>query len=129
MARARWLLRFVIFWDSNFYPGRERGNSAPVYPDQRATSDLQGSRRTPRFAAQEIRSSIELIAKLSMTLPDTPFINIHSTCLAPYYSATSMQALSVRLSQLVDAIGNAPAGDANARRVIGQYRGVGGRHV
>src|SRR5262249_54711359 len=26
--------------------GRDRGNSAPVYPDQRATSDLQGSRRT-----------------------------------------------------------------------------------
>src|SRR5260221_1692491 len=61
---------------------------------------------------------MELIAKLLMTLPDTPFMNLHSTCLAPYYSATSMQALSVRLSELFNAIGDAPAGDANARRII-----------
>jgi hypothetical protein len=71
-----------------------------------------------KFAAREIRASMELIAKLLMTLPEPPFTTFHSTYLAPYYSATSMQALSVRLSELVDAIGNAPEGDANAQRVI-----------
>jgi hypothetical protein len=71
-----------------------------------------------QFAAREIRASMELIAKLLMTLPEPPFTNLHSTCLAPYYSATGMQALSVRLSELVDAIGNAPKENANAQRII-----------
>jgi hypothetical protein len=76
-----------------------------------------------RFAAREIRGSMELIAKLLMTLPEPPFTNFHSTYLAPYYSATNMQALSVRLSELVDAIGNAPEGDANAQRAIDNMEG------
>lgn len=71
-----------------------------------------------QFAAQDIRGSMKLIAKLFMALPDAPLMNVHSTYLAPYYSATSTQGLTVRLSQLVNAVANAPAEDANARQVI-----------
>jgi len=74
--------------------------------------------RGVHFAAQEIRSNMKWIAKLFIALPDTPLTNIHSTYLAPYYSATSTQGLSVRLSNLVNSIADAPADDENARQVI-----------
>src|SRR3546814_10398971 len=61
------------------------------------------------------------IAKRFIALPDTPLISIHSTYLAPYYSATSQQGLTVRLSQLVNAVADAPAGDVNARQVIDNF--------
>ncbi|MVT00236.1 hypothetical protein [Devosia marina] len=71
-----------------------------------------------QFAAQDIRSSMKLIAELLMALPDAPLMSIHSIYLAPYYSATSAQGLTMRLSQLVNAVAEAPAGDVNARQVI-----------
>lgn len=71
-----------------------------------------------RFVAQDIRDSMKLIAKLFMAIPDAPMMSIHSTYLAPYYSATSAQGLSVRLSHLVNAVTNAPADDVNAKQVI-----------
>lgn len=71
-----------------------------------------------QFAARDIRSSMKLIAELLMALPDAPLMSIHSMYLAPYYSATSAQGLAVRLSQLVNAVVEAPAGDVNARQVI-----------
>src|SRR3546814_11974067 len=48
-------------------------------------------------------------------------MSVHSTYLAPYYSATSQQGLTVRLSQLVNAVADAPAGDVNARQVIDNF--------
>ena len=88
----------------------------------RLSFDLLRTRsREVRFAAQEIRGSMKLVAKLFMTLPDTPLENIHGTYLAPYYSATSAQGLTVRLSQLVNTVADAPAGDADAGQVIRNF--------
>lgn len=79
---------------------------------------LRSKSREVQFAAQDIRGSMKLIAQLFMALPDTPLMSIHSTYLAPYYSATSTQGLTVRLSQLVNVVADAPADDMNARQVI-----------
>src|SRR3546814_3501472 len=48
---------------------------------------LRTKSREVQFAAQDIRGSMKLIAKLFIALPDTPLISIHGTYLAPYYSA------------------------------------------
>jgi len=82
---------------------------------------LRTKSREVQFAAQDVRDSVKLIAKLFMALPDAPFMSVHSTYLAPYYSATSTQGLTVRLSQLVNAVENAPADDVNARQVIDNF--------
>lgn len=88
----------------------------------RLSFDLLRTRsREIRFAAQEIRSSMKLIAQLCMTLPDTPLTNVHSACLAPYYSATSTQSLAVRLTGIVNAVSDAVADDVNARQVIENF--------
>lgn len=71
------------------------------------------------YAAREIRKNIAMIAKLILTLPDTPFSSVHSACLAPYYSATSAQSLSWRLTQLVNAVCEAPGDDTDAKTIIG----------
>ena len=82
---------------------------------------LRTKSREVGFAARDIRGSMTLIAKLFMALPDTPLMNVHSTYLAPYYSATSTQGLTVRLSHLVNAVADAAADDANARQVIDNF--------
>jgi len=84
---------------------------------------LRTKSREVQFAARDIRSSMKLIAELFMALPDAPLMSVHSTYLAPYYSATSAQGLTVRLSQLVNAVADAPADDVNARQVIDNFRG------
>jgi hypothetical protein len=82
---------------------------------------LRTKSREVQFAARDIRSSMKLIAELFMALPDTPLMSVHSTYLAPYYSATSAQGLTMRLSQLVNAVADAPADDVNARQVIDNF--------
>jgi len=72
-----------------------------------------------RFTLERIRKDVATIAKLLLTLvPDTPLVNAHSTYLAPYYSATSTTSLSARLSQLVNLLLNAEAGNEDAQAVI-----------
>lgn len=83
---------------------------------------LRTNSREVQFAARDIRNSMKLIAKLFMTLPDAPLMSVHSAYLAPYYSATSAQGLTVRLSELVNAVAEAPADDVNARHVIDNFR-------
>lgn len=82
---------------------------------------LRTKSREVQFAARDIRSSMKLIAELFMALPDAPLMSVHSAYLAPYYSATSAQGLTVRLSQLVNAVAEAPADDVNARHVIDNF--------
>ncbi len=79
---------------------------------------LQTRSHNVRFAAKEIRSVMSLVARVFLTVPDTPLMSIHSMCLGPYYSATSSQALSVRLGALVNAVADANADNENARQVI-----------
>jgi hypothetical protein len=71
-----------------------------------------------QFAARDIRSSMRLIARLFLALPDRPLLNVTSTYLAAYYSATSAQGLTVRLAALVNELANAGADDVNAHQVI-----------
>lgn len=82
---------------------------------------LRTKSREVQLAAQDIRGSMKLIAELFIALPDAPLMSIHSTYLAPYYSATSTQGLTVKLSQLVNVVANAPADDMNARQVIENF--------
>ncbi|MBU0723756.1 MAG: hypothetical protein KJ904_05160 [Alphaproteobacteria bacterium] len=82
---------------------------------------LRTKSREINFVAREIRSSMALIAKLFMALPNAPLMGVHSTYLAPYYSATSAQGLTMRFSQLVNAVADAPADDVNARQVIDNF--------
>jgi hypothetical protein len=71
-----------------------------------------------KFVAEEIRSSLSRLARLFLALPDTALSNMHSTFLGPYYSATSIQALSTRLAGLLNAVAGAKADDKNAQQVI-----------
>lgn len=71
-----------------------------------------------RFTAGEIRSSMSILAKLVLAVPDTPLINAHSALLGPYYSATTEQALSAQLVGFVNAIANAKADDQHAKQAI-----------
>lgn len=82
---------------------------------------LQTKAGEVHLAAQEIRNSMRLIARLLMSLPDTPLMSIHSTYLAPYYSATSAQGLTVWLSQLFNAVADAPADDVSARQIVDNF--------
>ena len=82
---------------------------------------LRAKSREIRYAARDIRSSVKLIAEIFMALPDESLMSVHSTYLAPYYSATNAQGLTVLLSQLVNAVTDAPADDADARRVIDNF--------
>jgi len=75
-----------------------------------------------RFAARDIRKSMELIATLFLALPDSPLVNITRTYLAPYYSATSPQSLTIQLAELVNAVAGAGADDGNARQAIDNLR-------
>jgi hypothetical protein len=79
---------------------------------------LRTRSRDVRFAAEEIRNRMTLIAKLFLAVPDTPITNAHSTFLGSYYSATSPQSLSARLVELVNAVAQANADDENVRQVI-----------
>ena len=75
-----------------------------------------------RFAADKVREDVVSVAKLFLKLPD-PLLNIHSTCLGPYYSSTSMQGLRVRLMKLVKCILQAQADNVEARSVIRNIEG------
>jgi hypothetical protein len=74
-----------------------------------------------KFAAQEIRRNVSLVAKLFLTKSDSPLARTHSTYLGPYYSATSSQALSGKLAELANAVASSDADNANARRVIANF--------
>ncbi len=62
---------------------------------------------------------MSLVAKLFLKLPDTPLSSIHSTYLAPYYSATSVTSLQTWLTELANAVAGANANDETAKRIIG----------
>lgn len=83
------------------------------------TFDLLRSRsRDIHFAVGEVRRDVALVAKLFLRVADTPLSNSHSTFLGPYYSSTSMQSLSARLTELANALSQAQPDDADAQTVI-----------
>ncbi|WP_323034155.1 hypothetical protein [Pararhodobacter sp.] len=70
------------------------------------------------FAVGEVRRDVALVAKLFLTVPDTPLSSSHSTFLGPYYSLTSMQSLMSRLTELANALSQAQPDNADAQAVI-----------
>ncbi len=71
-----------------------------------------------RFAAEDIRTTVRLTAKLVLALPDSPLAGLHSGLLASYYSATSPTALSARLTALANAVSHLQADNKDAQHVI-----------
>lgn len=71
-----------------------------------------------RFAVKEVRDDIRLIAELYLNTNETPLAKIHSNSLAPYYSPTSQDSLSIWLSNLTNAILEKEADDKDAQHVI-----------
>lgn len=71
-----------------------------------------------QFAVREIRGDVSLIVKLFLNLPDTPLSSIHSSYLAPYYSATSSGTLRGWLTDLTNVVAEAKSDNEAAQRVI-----------
>ena len=70
-----------------------------------------------RFAAGEIRSSVQQITRLFLEIPDSPLTSTHSFYLGPYFSSTSLTSLRSKLTDLVNALLNSDA-DNEAAQVI-----------
>jgi hypothetical protein len=79
---------------------------------------LRGKTHDIRFAAEKLRANIALVAKMFLTVPELPLRSPASTCLAPYYSATTNQGFLARLAELVNAVSEANAEDEAAQRII-----------
>lgn len=79
---------------------------------------LRSGNRDIHFAVREVRRNVALVAKLFLTVPDTPLSSSHSTFLGPYYSSTSNQSLRSRLTALVNAISEAQPGNKDANSAI-----------
>ena len=71
------------------------------------------------FIVRQIRENMKQIAQAFLSRPDTPLMNTSSICLKPYYSSTN--SLTIQLSQLLNAVIDAPADDANAQQVIKNF--------
>ncbi|WP_316229602.1 hypothetical protein [Bradyrhizobium sp. SZCCHNR1070] len=85
----------------------------------RLTLDLLRTRTVPiEFAADNIRSSVELVVGMFLETPDTPLASNHSSYLAPYYSLTKTKTLSDDLTELCNALIAADTKDENARAVL-----------
>ena len=83
------------------------------------TFDLLRTRsRNIYFPVGEVRRDVALVAKLFLSVPDTPLSSSHSTFLGPYYSSTSMQSLRARLTALANAISEAQPDNTDAQSVI-----------
>jgi hypothetical protein len=83
------------------------------------TFDLLRTRsRDIHFPVGEVRRDVALVAKLFLSVPDTPLSSSHSTFLGPYYSSTSMQSLRARLTALANAISEAQPDNTDAQSVI-----------
>ena len=79
---------------------------------------IQSNTPDIRFAADRLRANIGLVAKVLLNAPELPLRSPCSTCLAPYYSATSNQGFLGRFTQLVNAVSEAKPEDKVAQRTI-----------
>ena len=71
-----------------------------------------------RFALEEVRGDVKLIARMYLKIPDTPLSSIHSAALGPYYSGTSTDTLMSWLTDMANAVSDADADNDAAKRVI-----------
>jgi hypothetical protein len=71
------------------------------------------------YAAKELRSAIEQITKLFLTLvPDERFASPHSGYLAPYYSLTQTGTFGEWITQVSNELRAADKDDKNVQRII-----------
>ena len=80
---------------------------------------LRSKSREVRYAVKEVRDDVKLIAEMYLKTPDAGLLSIHSSSLAPYYSAASNDTLTSWLTDLTNALSDADANDEAAQRVIG----------
>lgn len=71
-----------------------------------------------RYAIEEVRDDVKLIAEMYLKIPDSSLMTIHSANLAPYYSGTSNDTLMSWLTELTNALSNAEPDAKAERRVI-----------
>ena len=69
------------------------------------------------FSLGNVKENISFVAKIVLKVPDTLLSNVHQTYLGPYYGI-STEALQQRLTELANAISDAPADDHQAQAVI-----------
>ena len=79
---------------------------------------LRSTRHDIHVAVEKVRRDVALVAKLFLNVADTPLLSSDSTCLGPYYSLTSTQSLSARLTALLNELSKAQPDNANAQSVI-----------
>ncbi len=83
------------------------------------TYDLLCSRSADiQFAVGEVRRDVAFVSKLFLSVPDKALWSSHRACLGPYYSSTSTQSLSARLTALVDGLSKAQPDNADAQTII-----------
>lgn len=71
------------------------------------------------YAAKELRSAIEQVTKLFLTLvPDERFASPHSGYLAPYYSLTQTGTFGEWITQVSNELRTADKDDKNVQRII-----------
>jgi hypothetical protein len=101
-------------------PGHEPVTSTAV--QQLATLAFQMLRSDEhdiKHPSEEVRSSIRMIAHAVLLTDDTPFASQHSAHLKPYYALTDYGTFPDNLKNIINAVIERPAGDDDAKRVIG----------
>jgi hypothetical protein len=69
--------------------------------------------------SEEVRSSIRAVAHAVLLTADTPLTSQHSAHLKPYYSLSDHGTFGDELMKLINAVIDRPAGDHDAKRIIG----------
>ncbi|OOY26532.1 hypothetical protein BMI90_16990 [Thioclava sp. L04-15] len=80
---------------------------------------LRSKEHDIKHPSAEVRSSIRMIAHAVLLTDDTPLANQHSAHLKPYYALTDYETFADNLTKLINAVIERPAGDDDAKRIIG----------
>lgn len=74
-----------------------------------------------RFAAGELRNSINLMVRVFLDVPDAPLTSNHSFYLGPYFSSTSLSSLRTKLTDLANALLDAQPDDEAAETIAENF--------
>lgn len=79
---------------------------------------LQAESHDIRYAAQDIRRNVSMIAKLLLQLPEAAFASPATMNLAPYYSVTNFESFSGTLTTITNALSHPDTSKDVAQRII-----------
>ena len=79
---------------------------------------LLSKNRNIRSLANRLGDDVARVATSLLMVADTYPPSAHRTCLEPYFSLTSAGGLRIRLTSLVNMLGQHPADNADAQRII-----------